>query len=90
VARFPDLELDVEHTGGHLTGVSVDDDSFDDFDRADDDPRNRPVREGDRWGRLDAGAVFDFWRFLGVRPDGKRTPHLFTAPAWRSFTTEPE
>ncbi|SHM83692.1 hypothetical protein [Actinacidiphila paucisporea] len=89
VAQFPDLGLDLTHARGYLTSVRLDDDSFEDFYGSDDDPRNRPVREGDRSGRLDAFAVFDFWRFLGVEPDDNPTADLFAAPVWRRFTTEP-
>lgn len=88
VAQFPALKLDLEHARGYLTGYSIDDPAYEDFLwEDDDDPRNRPVREGDRWGRLDAGAVFDFWRFLGMEPHGGTSLY---PPAWRRFTTEPQ
>lgn len=90
VAQFPDLGLNLEHARGYLTSVSIDDDSFEDFYWSDNDPRNSPVRAGDRCGRLDAYAVRDFWRFLGVEPDDNPTPDLFAAPVWRRFTTERE
>ncbi|MFF8865095.1 hypothetical protein ACF08B_23900 [Streptomyces sp. NPDC015139] len=95
VAQFPALGLDPDHARGYLTSVDVEDPTYEDFDASSDDPRNRPVRDGDRWGRLDAEAVFDFWRFLGAEPgtpydtDGFPNPYLFAAPVHRRFTTRP-
>ena len=87
VAQFPELKLDLEHVRGYLTPYSADDPAYEDFWWDDDDPRNRPVREGDRWGRLEAEALFDFWRYLGVRsPSGTG----LYPPDWRRFTTEPQ
>jgi hypothetical protein len=87
VAQFPALKLNLEHARGYLTSVSVDDDAYEDFDWEDRDPRNRPVRAGDRSGRLDDEAIFDFWRFLGVEPASNATLELFAAPVFRRFTT---
>ncbi|WP_101376940.1 MULTISPECIES: hypothetical protein [unclassified Streptomyces] len=94
VAQFPMLNLDLDHARGYLTSVDVADPAYEDFDFESDDPRNRRVRAGDWWGRLEAEVMFDFWRFLGVEPappDGKYlfpAPGLFEAPAWRRFTTQ--
>ncbi|WP_329380368.1 hypothetical protein OG625_14775 [Streptomyces sp. NBC_01351] len=82
VAQFPALKLNVEHARGYLSSIRLDELPEDDplwDDEDDEDPRAQPVREGDEAGRLDALAVFDFWRYLGVDPE---------APAWRRFTTE--
>ncbi|AOR33301.1 hypothetical protein BFF78_21480 [Streptomyces fodineus] len=87
VEQFPDLRLDLDHVRGYLTSYSTDDPAYEDFLWDDDDPRNRPVREGDAWGRLDGGAIFDFWSFLGA--EHHSGPGCFP-PAWRRFTTEPQ
>lgn len=80
VARFPDLDLDVGHARGHLGSVRIDELPEDESYWEDgEDPRTRPVREGDTAGRLEPDAVFDFWRHLGVER---------AAPARRHFTTE--
>lgn len=94
VAQFPALNLNLDHARGYLTSVDVEDPSYDDFDFESEDPRNRPVRDGDWWGRLEAEVVFDFWRFLGVEPGTPAggylfpSPDLFKAPVWRRFTTQ--
>ena len=89
VAQFPELELDVAHARAYLTSISVDDPRYEDFSWDEYDPRNRPARDGDRWGRLEAAVVYDFWRFLGVEARRANHRYSFTAPVWRRFTTQP-
>jgi hypothetical protein len=88
VAQFPDLSLDVEHARGYLTSVSIDDPAYEHFDWDPNDPRNRPVRDGDHAGRLDAEAVYDFWRFLGVNPPEMTVNGFFASSVHCRFTTQ--
>ncbi|MET8950592.1 hypothetical protein ACWEO4_04295 [Streptomyces sp. NPDC004393] len=87
VAQFPALKLDLEHARGYITGYDYGDESYADFLWEEDDPRNRPVRDGDLWGRMEAQAVFDFWRFLGAEP-AEPGNERFASNVWQRFTTE--
>ncbi|RAG85251.1 hypothetical protein DN069_12870 [Streptacidiphilus pinicola] len=89
VAQFPELGLNVRHARAYLTSISADDPRYEDFAWDEYDPRNQPARDGDRWGRLEPAAIYDFWRYLGVETHRANHRYTPTAPIWRRFTTAP-